>query len=145
MTKTKIPKSRAKTAYGLLSEVCRVIAEEPRRYCQRIFIKRGEPEAVVEDVAFDLGFPSCGTVGCVAGWVATLRNPERQFSYFGTSVLAQKALGLTNAQTYELFDGYAVDGPMQTAIHAQNGIAHIKRFQAKYKTRLKAKRLEPIR
>jgi hypothetical protein len=137
MTKN-VPKSKAKTAYGLLSEVRKLILEEPLRYNQACFIERRKDW---ESSHLSMPhFAACGTMGCVAGWVATLKHPD-EFSYCETSRLAAEILGLTSDQEDLLFDGEAAKGREQTLAHAKSGAAHIARFQKKYEKQLKATRV----
>lgn len=68
---TPIPRLTKKTtAYELLNTVCKLITDEPKRYYQGWWISRqsGFCKSKVSE------FPSCGTVGCVAGWVELLRS-----------------------------------------------------------------------
>jgi hypothetical protein len=132
-----MPTSRAKTAYGLLSEICKLIVEEPLRYYQGDWIRREGDNLSCFLPAKK--YPSCGTVGCVAGWVATLKR--RHFSDIQTESIAQKVLGLSGDQTIELFSGSAVSGVGQTQAHARAGVRHIRRFQKKYLSQLLAKKV----
>lgn len=148
---TLIPKSRARTAYGLLSEIRALILAEPKRYFQGRFIARqnGKGDA---DTKAPNGFPACGTVGCVAGWVATLTRGER-FSYGDTEAIACDVLGLDRftGQTRELFSASALDWDAsgnirrvlspQTKRYAMFGAAHIRKFQKKYRAQLLAKKV----
>lgn len=132
MAKSLIPKSRAKTAYGLLSEVARVVTEEPKRFDMSLW-RKVEGRTMFPPA---LGFPACGTVGCLGGWAEVLRP----------GIAAAATLGLTDDQANELFcpTGWnAVAG--QTAAHARKYVAHLRRFQKKYAKQLKAKKLEAIR
>lgn len=152
--KTKaLPKSKAKTAYGLLSEVCELITEEPKRYAQRFYIARKGKIATTKRTSYLADdnnevsdFPACGTVGCVAGWVTVLKGPKR-FRYWHTHSIAAKILGLPDNQdgwsyqSDELFGSEAATGNSQTPEHAAAGVAHIKKFQAKYASQLRAKRV----
>lgn len=61
-----IPLSKAKTAYGLLRDVQRVILAEPTRVNMGVFT------APADDVARINRRPACNTVGCFAGWVNVL-------------------------------------------------------------------------
>lgn len=133
MATTQIPKSKAKNAYELLSEVRALIVAEPKRYDQTTFIYRAD------DRFLDLEMPSCGTVGCVAGWVATLKGP-RKFDYEDTHTIAERILGV---DCYELFNGGAirVSAEPQTAAHAKAGAAHIRRFQKAHRAQLLAKKV----
>ncbi len=146
-TKTSpLPTTRAKTAYGLLSDVRRLILEEPRRYCQERYIcrvggKRGA-DVIGRPNWFDgytLRAPACGTVGCVAGWVATLLRGDK-FHYDTTSDIARKALGLDTGQASELFDSDAfhTTAMPQTKRYARAGAKHIQRFQQRYAKQLRA-------
>lgn len=141
MAKNAMPKSKAKTAYGLLSEIRKLILEEPKRYDQVSWLRTGrDVKAVYGD-----GAPSCGTVGCVAGWVVALKGGKNdRVNVMGG---ARRILGIDgsywNGQVGELFRGGKV--PARDAVgvmrHAKLGAAHIARFQKKYATELKAKRV----
>lgn len=134
-TSTKIPKSKAKTAYGLLSEVRTLILAEPLRYNQHDWLSRKEDHGDLR-----IRFPACGTVGCVAGWVATLKA-GRKFSWMDSDVIAAPLLGLSEFQAHELFRASAADGSPQTIQHAKSGAKHIAAFQKKYRTQLLAKKV----
>ena len=136
MESTKIPKSKAKTAYGLLTEVKRLILKEPKRYDQTLWIvgRTGGDHLV------DRSFPACDTVGCVFGWVAMLKGPLK-FEFDETYSIARKILGLTEGQTYKLVHPSAAKHPPQTKAHAQSGARHITRFQKTYMAQLKAKKV----
>lgn len=133
--RSAMPVSRAKTAYGLLSEIRKLILEEPRRYNQWDTLSTGRdtqhyygPEA-----------PPCGTVGCVAGWVVALKKPHSR-SITGP---ATEILGLIGSQDVHLF-GASQAGPRASdslKSHAKRGAAHIAKFQKKYAAQLKAKRV----
>lgn len=122
---TPLPTSDATNAYDLLTDIRRLIREEPKRYDQHTWIEHPLK-----------GGPSCGTVGCVAGWVWTLKRPEYTESIADA---AAKILGLEWSQAAELFNGGAVTGEAQTWWHGVQGRRHIWRFQRKYATQLKAK------
>lgn len=138
----QIPKSKAKTAYGLLSEVRKIILQEPKRYNQEIYIERvadGDLDETSPRV------PACGTIGCVAGWVATLKRGG-DFSYTSTPAIAEQVLGISGIQRFELFSGGAVlkmDRLVKpgTVKYARLGAKHIARFMEKYATQLKAKKV----
>lgn len=139
-----LPKSKAKTAYGLLSEVRRLILKQPLRYCQARYIARvgsnGRDVDQIGPTHSVMYAPPCGTVGCVAGWIATLARGNN-FNYGETGPIAEQVLGLDFEATLELFKGGAVKGPAQTPEHATNGAAHIAAFQKKYSKELRAKQL----
>lgn len=132
MTTNARPKSRAKTAYGLLSEIRRLIVDEPKRYNQRTVVYFG----ATGDRA-----PACGTVGCVAGWIYALKRRGAKRNRDGEDVIefAEQTLGLDVGAMSRLVDGSAAGREPQTARHAKRGAAHIARFQKKYATQLKAK------
>lgn len=138
MKTTKTPTSKAANAYELLSEVRALILAEPRRYNQYRFISRGKssrPSAHAPQ-----GYPRCGTVGCVAGWVATLKHPHK-FSYGQAEGIATDLLGLTVWTAARLFSPLAVPGDEQTAEHAEAGAKHIAEFQEKNRAQLLAKKV----
>lgn len=136
-TATRIPKSKAKTAYGLLSEVRTLILAEPLRYNQVSWLER-QSEAIETETVF----PACGTVGCVAGWVSTLVRGDT-FSWSETGPVATLALGLSDQQADELFAASAAGyGRRQTARHAAAGAKHIAAFQKKYRRQLLAKKVQ---
>lgn len=62
-----IPRSKAKTAWGLLEDVKKAIRAEPKRADMTTFGARRPPTD---------GGPACGTVGCVAGWIALLGRTD---------------------------------------------------------------------
>lgn len=142
MTTKALPKSKAKTAYGLLSEVRRLILAEPKRYDQTTYVARVGGAGRSADLdAIGLKRPDCGTVGCVAGWVATLKA-ERAFASELTGLVAANILGLDQEQRGELFRGNAlgnIKASKQTKRYAVAGAAHIAKFQEKHAKQLKAK------
>ncbi len=87
-------RTRAKTAYGVLSEVRRLILDEPLRYDQTVLLVRRD-----EGYSRPMGFPKCGTVGCRAGWVTELcaRYPESVLDPWGSKY--NKQLRETKIQT----------------------------------------------
>ena len=136
-----LPKSRAKTAYGLLSEVRQAILAEPKRYNQGLWLARVADGSVDPDEA-----PRCGTIGCVAGWVATLTSVDQTFEPRTCEETAGKVLGIDARQMMELFTNDALEGRTSaspgTARYANAGAAHIARFQKKYAKQLKAKAIK---
>ena len=137
-----IPKSRAKTAYGLLSEVKRLIVEEPKRYNQGIDIRSANDSGRPLE-----NFPACGMIGCVAGWVVVIKC-ERILPTYQIAEKATKILGLRPEQADELMDSCALEDytkkelPTEgTRAYAKLGARHITRFQKKYARQLKAKRV----
>lgn len=134
----KLPKSKAKTAYGLLSDVRRVILAEPKRYNQTFWIARlnGKNNAFGLDPQIE-PVPACGTVGCIAGWVATLKRGQR-FGWIDAPKIARKTLGISDDQADQLFSGHAVVGVCGTPAYAKAGANLIARFQQKHAAQLRA-------
>lgn len=133
-----LPKSKAKTAYGLLSEVAKLIVAEPKRYDQRNYLLT--PDGPNASMFSD--FPACGTIGCVAGWVVTLKAKRgRRTPNEDVCEVAADLLGLHDSQVNGLFGMFTVPGLSQTAIHASNGASHIRRFQKAHAAQLKAKKV----
>lgn len=58
-----IKASDATTAWGLLEDVREAILAEPKRANMRVYVEGWHPWR---------GGPACGTVGCLAGWIALL-------------------------------------------------------------------------
>lgn len=145
--KTSVPKTRAKTAYGLLSAIRRLILAEPKCYDQEIYINR----AGQENFSPADEYPFCNTVGCVAGWVVMLRHPHTTAKYNQIASRAKHILKLSGGAATELFHASAAFKPdpssrtgqyrrtdPQTPEHARYGAAHIAKFQRKYRTQLLA-------
>jgi hypothetical protein len=141
-----LPKSRAKTAYGLLSEIRRIILQDPRRYDQETTLRRIEARSLwyYDDA------PPCGTVGCVAGWTVALKPKDavQAVDPPGWSPVLRQAkaiLGLTTGEAYVLFSGDAAGVRDPSAAgrrrHARAGAAHIARFQKAHAKHLKATRV----
>lgn len=134
-TKTKsLPKSKARNAFDLLSEIAALTLEEPKRMRMGIWGGKDSPEEY-DDLPAQ-AMPSCRTVGCIGGWVDTLK-PRRPFSG------ARAVLGLNDAQGDQLFHKRSlVKARFQgTRGHARAVVAHIRRFQQQHATQLKAKRV----
>lgn len=133
-----IPKSKAKTAYGLLSEIAKLALAEPKRLRMGMWLDR-EAALTFEDA------PACGTVGCIAGWAVMLRGTRKQQREMETNVYcdfsdapAAAVLGLDSDQAHELFNPQ-VDGSYGTLTHARNAVRRIRRFQKQHAKQLKAK------
>lgn len=135
MTTQQIPKSKAKNAFDLLSEVQRLILAEPKRYNQAVWLSHGSPKT-------DPAYPSCGTIGCVAGWVATLKGAQSTAAKH-TVERATEVLGLSKDQVWDLFDGGALDATARpgTLTYARAGVRHIRRFQKAHREQLLAKKV----
>lgn len=141
MIKALMPISQARTAYDLLTDICAIITEDPKRYNQRIYLCR----LALEDRRNGyLVVPACGTIGCVAGWAVALKDPNRGTQTRLTVEVARNILGLSPEQAALLFNFWAVPItiPPQTRDHAQAGVKHIQKYQALWEAQLKATRLE---
>lgn len=79
-----LPRSKAKTAWGLLRDVRKAILEEPKRANMRTSIADRHPHE---------GGPACGTVGCIAGWTTILAGKDHDFQ--NTIRRARMILGQT--------------------------------------------------
>jgi len=135
------PVSKATNAYELLDEIRELIIEEPLRYNQASWLSIGEDAHRIYEVV-----PSCGTVGCVAGWVVALRG------YVGASSVYKSAmyhLGIDYEKADILFHGDAagcvdeIGGGVdsQTPEHARLGALHISQFMEQNKEKLLAHKL----
>lgn len=91
----------------LLRKVQRVILREPARLCMGGWL------SVMSGLTNHEG-PSCGTVGCIAGWAALLDKPRmrsyrdmaasvNRFDGRSTKEQAKDALGITEEQSERLF------------------------------------------
>jgi hypothetical protein len=133
MAKNAMPVSKAKTAYGLLSEIRKLILEEPKRYDQCATLVHGADASEF----YGDKLPACGTVACVGGWVLVLKG-------FGVHDSLDKAWGVLGQPTDDMWDLFEADragSRGNIAAHAKRGAAHIAKFQKKYAAQLKAKRV----
>lgn len=137
MAKTAtVPRIRAKTPIGILKAVVRIIRAEPLRYYQSDWIRTFSPRK-------DKRMPPCGTVCCVAGWVAIGTSELKVVDDFGWGDVrkhAMERLGIDVMQSGRLFDGDAVgaqwdyegrNGPVPevgTKRYVEVGVRHIERF-----------------
>jgi hypothetical protein len=134
----RVPKSKAKTAFDLLSDVAALALAEPRRIHMNFW--RLTSTGMNSSKAVPQGFPACGTVGCIGGWTEQIARGRKRD--------AGVILGLTHSQRMELFYPQALlddagsayeAGDAQTPEHAEKVAAHIKAFQKRYREQLKAK------
>jgi hypothetical protein len=140
MKKSLLPKSKAKTAYGLLSEIAKLALAEPKRLRMGMWLDRKAARTFADA-------PACGTVGCIAGWAVMLRGTRQQQREMENSVYcvladapATAVLGLDRGQAEELFNPN-VDGSYGTLTHARNAVRRIRRFQKEHAAQLKAKKV----
>jgi len=132
-------RTEAKNAYDLLREVRSLILANPQRYNQHDTLSFGkEGDTYWGD---ETKYPSCGTIGCRAGWVAALVAP-RPNRLQNVMKYAQKVLGLTEEQADTFFDSYAAGrGSICTLEHARIGAKGITAFIRKNRNQLLAKRI----
>lgn len=140
--KSLIPKSKAKTAYGLLSEIRALILAEPLRYDQRDIL------TIVPASQRDKDTPACGTIGCVAGWVCALKNARAKVlaetpcgGVNPVLIYAAKKLGLNDWQRSELFGPFRAGMSDRGPSHARAGAEHIRKFQSANRHQLLAKKV----
>lgn len=143
-TKIKTKKTR-RINVRLLHRIQQHILEEPKRldmgtFIERIAIERiaAEEEDYPEDYAKK--FPTCGTIGCIAGWAVTLSSKEgREVPYADIPAKAKRLLGLTPIQADRLFYASSWPNPLaykidnsnpQTKAHAKLTAKRIDRFIA---------------
>lgn len=148
---TKVPKSKATNAYELLDEIQALILEEPKRVWMDDWVIKGKHkiETTLAYSNAEVTAPACNTVGCIAGWMVSLRHPrqfpseyaEAALMLLGTSInyeaddeLAYNALNLFYGQPPYPFP----TAPYGTKAYARAVVNNIKRFKRKWKTRLKA-------
>lgn len=133
-----LPKSKAKTAYGLLREVQKLALEEPKRMKMSITLAQKGTETWFDVPEYPVEYPACQTVGCIAGWVTVLKPTGKP----GVIDDAQAVLGLTDGQMEKLFMPPALcRQPGQTPAHARAVSRHIDRFIAKHGSQLKRKKV----
>ena len=146
----KIPTTRATTAYGYLTAIAKLVLEEPKRLDMSLVVMRGAgieryiTERFWANPAQKVKTPSCGTVGCIAGWALTLAGQTSENEYnMGMMDEARELLGLDFVQEAELFMPKHLTGARHTQgkAHAKATVKHIKAFQAKYAAQLKATKI----
>ena len=132
MTTAKLPTPIAShNPVVILRHVIKAIEAEPKRYDQMTFLDRRG----LEDRDFprpDEDYPACGTICCVAGWVAILKG-QPKLPYGEQEYFAADVLGLDAPEALQLFAADAVPRRDRIGVtrHAKAGIAHIRRFALK--------------
>ena len=131
-----IPKSRAKTAWGLCQAVKRAILAEPKRVDMGVALERRLPQA---------GGPSCGTVGCFFGWSCLLAGVvigDSPMSLFGDCDFYTVGTG---SYVFNAGSGDACeDTKPGTSAHARAVVARIDKFMRVNEQVLKAHRLDGV-
>lgn len=139
-----LPRSKAKTAWGLMADVKRAILAEP---------KRADMTSVIGYLAPTEGGPACGTVGCVAGWVAVLgrKYPSPYEIEMSNAVgVARALLGEVNYFTVGQYGHYVFNAGAgdacdttnpNTPAHARAVAKRIDKFMRVNEKALKARKL----
>ena len=127
--KESLPRTTATTPIGILKDVVKTIREEPLRYNQGDWIHKPDETEVG---------PACGTICCVAGWVAVLTRPKSdkdatQVQRGDVALNARRRLGLDIEQADRLFDGdppevKASYAPPGSRAYMEAGVRHIESF-----------------
>lgn len=146
--------STATNAYDLLEEVKEIIKTDPKRYNQTFWLARSVKNADPlmggwgdtnisphPRPALKNQMSQCGTMGCVAGWIGSLKFGKEAL-HEDVQSYAQKILGLTDIQAETLFHDEAAGDRDSVVDHADRGIAHITAFQQRHEKKLRAKRIK---
>ena len=136
-----IPRSNAKTAWGLCQDVIRAIKKDPKRADMAVFGATLLPQ---------YGGPACGTIGCLAGWICRLAgkpgtrandivakhiiDPKAQLDYF--------TVGPQDFYVFNAGDGDRCETtPPSSRAHAHAVVTRMKKFMRINETKLKAQRI----
>lgn len=155
----KIKLSRAKTAYGLINDVIKAIREEPKRLDMNTWLSYFQGKPNYSTYKEDL--PSCGTIGCFAGWVCVLRGVPPGVIAENAGAFARNILGRNNVN-YNTVENhrscswnlsvFAAEGhdlenhpPIETPEYAEIVIRRIQNFQKINAKVLRAQKLELIK
>lgn len=117
-----------KEAVSILRRVKRHILVEPKRIAMAYWrLNKDETPYAPEK-----GWPKCGTVACIGGWVETLYRQDHKRSQFKS---ARDILRISYDQANDLFHKMTlVDvNNQQTPTHARQVAKHIDAFIAKYR------------
>lgn len=136
-----LPRSRAKTAWGLCSNVIKVIQAEPKRANMRRYVHDQPPEQ---------GGPACGTVGCFGGWISLLGSPSRYKLISPQVILGDVVhyaiVGPEKEHVFNSGDGDACASTTPgTVAHMRAVVRRIKKFMKVNEKALKARKLSDVR
>lgn len=136
------PHSDAQNAYDLLSDVCTVVTDEPKRLYMGVWGGTpGNAQSVLNELKqyFDnkpiLDGPKCGTIGCVAGWCEALTGSPMHSAYqlLGSKISRE----FVGALDY-LFNHYFPDDTQYgTLAYVEHVVRRVKAFQATWETHLR--------
>ena len=126
--------TRPVSSWDVLERVKQLIKEDPMRICMSFELRRKDIDAPPP-----LGFPRCGTVGCVGGLAGELLRggaaDQTSLAHIG------RRLGLDwVTQAGDLFypNWWASGDGVQTPAYANRVIKHIEQFQREHEACLKA-------
>lgn len=136
-----------RTAYDLLARVCEHILDEPKRYTQESYLVHGI--AAIKNLG--LAAPTCGTVGCRAGWIVALHDGPTGVRGEAVEWRANQILG-RGGDTHDLFSGTACDrlagedtSPIiGTKKYARLGVKGLRAFMKQHAKHLKARLLKDV-
>lgn len=126
-----IPRSTAENAYQLLDEVIAAIRDEPARLNMGQWRFTPKQVGALGDAA-----PSCGTVGCMAGWITFLVDRKvgtqhaishRVCTLLGVEGFSQRADVYDNL--FSAGGGDLYDTKPGTKAHADAVVARIRKYQ----------------
>ena len=128
------PTTKSKNPITILKTVIKAIEEEPLRYDQGNWLFHKSDIRGNWSDPLPGRFPSCGTIGCVAGWTCMVTG-NREGDTWATAL---RVLGLTMVEARPLFSGGAIcqmagDRGLDNVdpgdrAYAALGIEHIKDF-----------------
>lgn len=138
--------TRRMDAYEFLSELVKVIHEEPKRLNMGNWLKTRFNEMEPK--------PVCGTVACIGGWTVAMLRPKgittaafviegvnsRAGSY---AVTASQVLGMTTRQTEHLFHPHVRAMTIGSAEYVEAVVKRIRNFQSNHRRQLHAKMVSP--
>jgi hypothetical protein len=130
-----LPRSRAKTAYDLVSDVIRAILAEPKRVDMGVYRDKRLPED---------GGPACGTVACFAGWVNILAGNHGPWGDIDAEITLGVDLNYYTAgedgwYVFNAGGGGDIKGRVGTKQYAYSVVKRIRKFQRINAKALKAK------
>lgn len=138
---SKLPYSDAKTAYGLLTDVIRAILEEPKRIWMENWLLDGD-SAQTFCAARGKKAPACGTIGCISGWITTLKPARKVWSGCGEDIIAPATGDYDRRKirlaASDMFFDTSVPAHYGTMKYARIVAGRIRKFQKEWAKDLKA-------
>lgn len=128
---TPLPTSNADNLYNLMADVCKAIEEEPRRFDMAHYVTAFQGRVV--DYLSVKELPSCGTVGCYAGWMDILLGQREFLNAFNVDDTLYVRLR-------ELFISFKPFEGLQygTKKYAEKAISNLQEFMTLHETELRA-------